>query len=289
MSTPSTILLTAAGVVFILAALRDVFDVLFHETGRAVLSHGVMRTVWRLFRGIARVRPELFSLAGPFALLAVVVSWGVLLILGWTFVYWPHMPEAFNLGSGVDPSHPFIDSLYMSMATLSTVGFGDVAPATSALRVLTPVEALLGFGLLTASISWLLSIYPVLSRRRSLAYEINLLTDSEELIDLRDAESIYAEFTTRLVAVERDLATLPVAYYFTPGDQRIALPAHIGALRAFAERGLDASLPPHVRLRASMLHQAIDDFAHTVQGIHRLPGHSTEELLDAYARDHLAR
>src|SRR3982751_6479784 len=102
------------------------------------------------------------------------------------------MPESFNLGSGVDPSHPFVDSFYMSMATLSTVGFGDVAPATIALRLITPLEALLGFGLLTASISWLLSIYPVLSRRRSLAYEINLLTDSKRLIELDEAEGLFS-------------------------------------------------------------------------------------------------
>src|SRR3954451_3891511 len=108
MSTLATILLTAVGIVFIAAALRDVFDVLFHETGRAVLSHWVMRTVWRTFRLISRSRRTLFSLGGPFALLAVVLSWGLLLIVGWTLVYWPHMPDSFNLGSGVDPSHPLV-------------------------------------------------------------------------------------------------------------------------------------------------------------------------------------
>jgi hypothetical protein len=43
------------------------------------------------------------------------------------------------------------------------------------LQLITPLEALLGFGLLTGSISWLLSIYPALLRRHSLAYEIALL------------------------------------------------------------------------------------------------------------------
>jgi hypothetical protein len=289
MSTLATILLTAAGVLLILVALRDVFDVLFHETGRAVLSHGVMRTVWRGFRVVSKARPTLFSLAGPLALIAVVISWALMLIVGWTFVYWPHMPDSFSLGSGVDPSHPFVDSFYFSMATLSTVGFGDVSPGTEGLRLISPIEALLGFGLLTASISWLLAIYPVLSRRRSLAYEINLLMDSKELIQLEESGDLFSELTSRLVAVERDLATLPVAYYFTPTDERFALPAHMHDLLELAERGIDESLPPYVRLRASMLHEAIDDFARTVQGIHRLPGESTGERLDAYTRDHLAR
>ena len=293
MSTLPTILLTIAGAVLILMALRDVFDVLFHETGRGVLSHVVTRAVWRVFRAMAAGRPRLFSLAGPFALLAVVLSWGLLLIAGWALVYWPHMPSDFTLGSGVDPGLPFIDSLYMSMVTLSTVGFGDIAPSTTALRVLTPVEALLGFGLLTASISWLLSIYPVLSRRRSLAYEVNLLAASEKStgITIRQlepeaAESVYSELTSRLVSVERDLAALPVAYYFAATDERFSLPATLPTLLDLARRGTEDSLPERVRLRATMLRGAIDDFAQTAQSIHRLPGETTDALLDAYARDH---
>jgi hypothetical protein len=294
MSTLPTVLATLGGIALIAIALRDVFDVLFNETTRAVLAHGVTRGVWRAFRRLARGRPAAFSLAGPFALLAVVATWGVMLILGWTLVYWPHMPEDFNLGSGVDPSHTFVDALYYSMATLSTLGFGDITPATPLLRVISPLESILGFGLLTASISWLLSVYPVLSRRRSLAYEANLLTDSLERIDvpLLDldpgaAEGVYSELTSRLVAVERDMATFPVAYYFPATDIRFSLPATMPKLLELAERGTDESVPERVRLRAMMLHEAIDDFAHTISAFHGNEGGSTEELLDAYRRDHL--
>src|SRR3954462_5093890 len=87
MSTLATILLTVGGAVLILAALRDVFDVLFHETGRAVLSHGVMRAIWRAVHGVARGRAWMLSLGGPLALLGVVISWALLLILGWTLVF----------------------------------------------------------------------------------------------------------------------------------------------------------------------------------------------------------
>lgn len=294
MSTVPTILLSVAGAALIVAALRDVFDVLFHESGKAMLSHGVTRAVWGAFRAVGKRRPAMFSLAGPFALVAVVGSWALLLIGGWTLVYWPHMPDSFTLGSGVDPGHPFLDSLYLSMVTLSTVGFGDIAPGTTALRVLTPIEALLGFGLLTASISWLLSIYPVLSRRRSLAYEVNLLADSQSTIGKAveelppdAAEAMYSELTSRLVAVERDLAALPVAYYFAAANPRFSLPATMPKLLDLAHRGLRESLPDRVRLRATMLHEAIDDFAQTAQSVHRLPGSTTEELLKAYSDDHL--
>jgi voltage-gated potassium channel Kch len=294
MSTIPTIICTVGGVLLIAIALRDVFDVLFHESGRAVLASLLMRLVWRGVRGIARRRRSALSLAGPFSLLAVVTTWGLLLVVGWTLVFWPRMPDAFHLSSGVDPGSPFVDSLYTSLVTLSTVGFGDISPATPVLRVLTPLEALLGLGLLTASISWLLAIYPVLLRRRSLAYEINLLVDSQKQIgaavlelDSGSAESILSELTSRLVAVERDMATFPVAYYFSTADSRFSLPEALPALFDLAERGSEESVPAALRLRATMLHDAIDDFANALRGFHGGAEGSTRELVEAYRRDHL--
>jgi hypothetical protein len=290
----ATVLANVAGAALILIALRDVFDVLFNETGRAVLAHRVTRGVWRPIRRFAGRRPRSFALAGPFALLAVIGTWTVLLIVGWALIYVPHMPESFNITSEVDSSGAFLDSLYLSLVTLATVGFGDITPDTALLRVLTPLEALLGLALVTASISWLLSIYPVLSRRRSLAYEVNLLKHSQEevgtkLLELEpaSAEGIYSELTTRLVAVERDIATFPVAYYFVTIDERFSLPAALPSLLDLAERGTDESVSPRVRLRATMLLEAIDDFLHTVSTFHGTDEGSTRELLEAYGRDHL--
>jgi hypothetical protein len=283
-----------AGAVLIIAALRDVFDVLFNESGRAVLAHGVTRGVWRTFRGLGRRRRNVFSLAGPFALLAVIATWALLLIVGWALVYLPYMPDSFTLGSGVDRGHPLVDSIYTSMVTLATVGFGDIVPDAPVLRLLTPLEALLGFGLLTASISWLLSIYPVLNRRRSLAYEVNLLIESSEALgtevvdlDADAAEAVYSELTSRLVAVERDMATFPIAYYFATSDRRFSLPYAMPKLLVLAERGGAESAPTRVRLRATMLREAIDDFAHAVRNFHGGEPGTTAELLDAYAGDHL--
>jgi hypothetical protein len=289
-----TAISTIAGVLLIGVALRDVFDVLFNEAGKAVLAHGVTRSVWRLFHVLGRRRRGLFALAGPISLLAVIATWAILLAFGWALVYLPHMPDGFTISSGVDRGQPFVDSLYTSLVTLATVGFGDITPDEPLLRVLTPLEALLGFGLLTASISWLLSIYPVLNRRRALAYEVNLLVHSEQqletsVVDLgtEAAEGIYAELTTRLVAVERDMATFPIAYYFATSDSRFSLPAVMPNLLDLAERGQDEALPARVRLRATMLHEAIDDFASALRNFHGAGDGDTSELIDAYARDHL--
>ena len=292
MSTLPTVGLTVLGVLLIAIALRDVFDTLFHETGRAVLSNVIMRGVWRTFRRLGGRRR--LALAGPISLIAVVMSWAALLIVGWALVLMPHMPDAFAFSTGA-PSGRVVESLYLSLTTLTTVGFGDIAPAEGWLRLIAPLEALIGFGLLTASVSWLLSIYPLLSRRRSLAYEIHLLSEAQsetqsEVTEVEPwaAESVYSELMSRLVSVERDMVTFPVAYYFAEADTRFALPAAMPSLLRLAEAGCAEEAPAPVRLRATMLRDAIGDFARTTaQRFHGSAAEDTDELLADYARDHL--
>ena len=232
------------------------------------------------------------TVAGPLALLTVIASWAFLLVVGWAVVFWPYVPDGFHFTS--PRNGDFVDALYVSLVTLSTLGFGDITPSDSVLRVVAPLESLLGFGLLTASISWLLSIYPALARKRSLAYEIQLLHRAERetgtsLLDTdsETAEQAYAELTARLVAVERDLVTFSVTYYFAERDTRFALPASMPYLLELAERGRREDAPDRTRLRAAMLQDAIDDFAQTtVERFHGVGGKTTAEVLEAYAADH---
>ena len=116
---------------------------------------------------------------GPLALLGTVVLWTALVVVGWAVIYLPHMPEAFNFGSSLSPSRSsdVVSSLYVSAVAVTTLGLGDITPADPVLRLLTPLEALVGFVLLTAAISWILQIYPALVRRRALARRIDVLDE----------------------------------------------------------------------------------------------------------------
>jgi hypothetical protein len=296
-ATLPAVLVTLVGVLLILSTLRDVFDTLFHPGGKATLSRVVMRTVWWVFHRLAPRWPRSFSLAGPIALILIIGAWASSLVLGWAFVYWPHIESGFSYQPGAHHAGVggLLDSLYVSLVTLSTVGYGDVAPHADWLRIVTPVEALVGFGLLTASISWLAAIYPALSRRRSLAYEIHILRKAQEEIakdvgdlDPATAGSVYSELTSRLVTVERDLTAFPIAYYFAEVDDRFALPSAMPFLYDVARRGAGEAVDDHARLRAVMLRDAIQEFADTAADrFHGDRGESTADALRAYARDHM--
>jgi hypothetical protein len=291
-----TVLFTCLGMALILIAAQDIFDALFHPEGRARLSRLLMRAMWRTFRSVGRRVPGVFPMAGPAALMLIVGTWAALLVFGWAFIFLPHVPEGFRAVPALEGGR-FVDALSVSLVTLTTLGFGDITPTEEWLRIVAPLEALVGFGLLSASISWLLLIYPALSRRRSLAYEITLLSEAQratgialDRLDTTAAERLYAELTSRVVAVERDLVSFPVAYYFPERDQRFSLAAAMPTLLELAERGSEERLATAVHLRAAMLTDAIRDFARTTaQGFHGRHSDSTAELLAEYARDQLRR
>ena len=294
MSTLPTVALSVLGVGLIALAGRDVFDALFHPEGKGTLGRLIMRAVWAAFRWLARTRRGTFTLAGPTALLVVIGSWAALLILGWALIFWPHIHGEFQSARAVHAG-TFVEALHISLVTITTLGFADVIPHAGWLRLVAPLEALLGFGLLSASISWLLLIYPALSRRRSLAYEISLLVEAErqtgialEQLEPASAERMYAELTSRLVAVERDLVSFPISYYFAELDERFALAALAPRLHELAERGARPEMPESARLRAWMLLEALRDFSTTTaERFHRRPGDSTTETLAAYAHDQM--
>ena len=295
MSPALTTVVTVAGAAMIVVALRDIFDALLQPEGKGTLAAIITRAVWAVARR-GGAGHSAFVLAGPLALVAVVFTWAGLLVLGWALIYAPHIPEGFRLDSGVTlEGGRLIEAVHVSLVTLTTLGFGDVTPQEPWLRLLLPLEALLGFGLLTATVSWILLIYPVLSRRRSLAYEISLLRAAERDRDIcperlppESAERIYAELTSRLVAVERDLVHFPITYYYAERDARFSLPAVAPYLLDLARRGADDDAPEVVRVQALLLLEAVEDLAaSSATRFHGFGGESAEECLEAYARDHL--
>lgn len=287
---------TIVGVVAIAFGLRDVFHTVLHPGGHGSLSDGLQAAVWRLFRVLARPFPALLALAGPVALAATLGVWATLVAVGWALVLWPHLPQGFLIASGLDPAEQggFADALYVSFVTLSTLGYGDIAPRSGWLRILGPLEAFVGFSLITAAISWILSVYPVLARRRSLARRIALIREGEPIAAVKalhlggdSAATLLDELTTGIIAVEGDLSQFPVTYYFHGDDDRSSLCAAMPHLVRLAADASSPDCPPAIRLRGAMLQQAIQDFAAELGGrFLALPAAPVDAVLRAYAADH---
>jgi Ion channel len=74
-------------------------------------------------------RERLFAAAGPTALVVVIATWALLLILGWALVFWPHVPDGFRFDPGTaERDAGFLEAVYLSLVTVTTLGFGDITP-----------------------------------------------------------------------------------------------------------------------------------------------------------------
>src|SRR5688572_15120952 len=89
-----------AGGAVVLLALLDIFlTVLCARSGIAIISERVGRGAWAVCRAfvhaVPRVRRVVLSYAGPSILILIVVTWIVMLLVGFALIVWP------ALGTGI--------------------------------------------------------------------------------------------------------------------------------------------------------------------------------------------
>jgi Ion channel len=262
-----------------------------------VVSQTLIRGVWRTTRTLVRGNHRVLSLAGPVAFIGVIAVWGALVVLGFALIIWPQLPDAFAFNQGIDTAQQdgFVDALYLSMVNLTSLGYGDIVPTSDLLRLLGPLETLIGLGLLTASISWILLLYRVLSDYRSLSHEIALLLEAERSsaaglagIEPSVAAGVLADLTSRVVPMRDDLVHSPIAYYFHPRDSRHALPVLLPGLLEVVERCSAPDRPAALRFQAAMLGQALEDLLSTIaDDFVGIAARDPHEALAGYRRDHL--
>jgi hypothetical protein len=289
-----TWLLTIIGFGIIALAVRDMFETLFNPEGQGRVADLVIGGFWALTRRSSR---GIATYAGAVAYIAVILTWLLLILAGWALIYWPRLPDQFEFDPGLDPTtrNAFVDALYLSLVSLSTLGYGDITPGTCWLRLVAPAQALTGFLLLSAAITWILHIYEDLEIRRSLAQEMVLLREALERSETRldDLEGVTVQrlldnATAQIVRITGGLLQFPIAYYFRSDDKRESLEFLSLFILDIAEELARETHPPEVRLHAQMLLGALDDLAEVLGG--RFLGFdrntSTREVLQRYAEEH---
>ncbi|MGW9070922.1 potassium channel family protein [Streptomyces yangpuensis] len=282
-------LVNAAGAALVLFVLRDVFHTLWHPTSHGGLSRRVMTTLWRVSAPGAR-RRRASGLAGPTAMVAVVAAWALTVVVGWALIYWPHMPDAFTYATELEPAEhaAFTDALYISLVNISTLGLGDIAPAQGWLRILAPLEALVGFALLTAAVSWTLGIYPALARRRALALRLSHLARTHptaEQVDTDAGAALCDSLAAGISVLAVDLMQYAESYYFYDGDDRTSLARHVGYLWDLADQAADAR-HADVKLAAAVLRAALQDLADILDQRFLHTRGTPREVFNAFADDH---
>jgi len=281
---------TLVGVFLVAVVVRDVFHTLFHPVGHGSIAPQVMKAVWRLLRLLPADR-RIATLTGPLGIAVVVLTWGFIAVVGWTLIYLAQMPEGFAYSSELNPAarHNLIDALYLSLVTIATLGFGDLVPTSVSLRLAAPFEALFGFMLLTAAVSWVLEIYPALHRRRVLALQLSTLRRAREAEPGEGIDGVPVYVLTSLAAsvveARNDFTQYGATYYFRDLEADASLAASLEYATQLAAEA-SASSEPQMRMAGALMMTAVDSLAELLDQEFLKLGGDTAQVVEAYAADH---
>lgn len=167
-----SIISASLGIILILIVLWDSFETIISPrrvTRRIRLTRLFYRYTWLLWSAVVRsvlsgkYRENLLSLYGPVSLLLLLSLWACTLILGFGLLFWASGPTVTTTAASVG----FGTCIYFSGTTFFTLGLGDVTAVTSLSRLLTVVEAGVGFGFLALVIGYLPGFNQSFSRREA--------------------------------------------------------------------------------------------------------------------------
>lgn len=222
-------LLVLVGIAFILAGVTDVFFTVLHYDGFGFLSSRLYRSLYGLVRRATRPMPRKYralgiSMAAPAMVPVTIIVWILLVSFGYALIYYAGMSnETFVFGSGLKPT--LGSAIYLSGTSVSTLGFGDVTPTVFLYQALTVSEALIGFGILTLAVTYVLGIYSVLQQLGVLSAGLyHQAHDSSDPLSIlaphfpngehRGLETHVMQLHRGLVEIYEGIRRYPIVYYY---------------------------------------------------------------------------
>ncbi len=282
-----SVLLPVLGTMLVLGVARDAFHMLFHPSGQPGPTKLVFRAVWMLSGRCGALGRQL---AGPISMVLLMTLWVGTTVVGWALIYLPSLPQDFVFASPLvrEDQSGFVDALYYSWVTESTLGFGDITPTDGLLRLLAPAQATVGFGLFTMVVTWALSVYPALYRQRSaasFAHSMQRASERDGARPLRTSpatESQLQVLADKVNGVRADFVQYPTTFYFAAPAESLslarALPFIISLTRA--EGG-----SVEVQAARAQLSASLELLAHALAGSHLdMAGAAESDVFRAYLR-----
>lgn len=234
------VLLRIAGIAVLLVVIMDVFaTVLFPSNQYGPVFKPLSRGIWFIFRFLGRQtsgqrRRNLLSYSGPVLIIATLVAWFFLIIVGWGMIYKPVLGTAVRATSG-ETDTGWATAIYFSGYNLTTLGVGDIVADNSFYRLLSVIQAASGFTFFSMVTTYFLSVYSSLTSRNAFAQRLHhlsgktgdaaellaRLTDGPDLSMSRQHLSSAADILRQIYQTHR---FYPVLHYFHYRESYYALP-----------------------------------------------------------------
>jgi hypothetical protein len=211
-----------AGALLMALVLADVFlTVLYPRAGTEIISTRLARLVWLALR---RIAPEgskgrLLSLCGPLIVVALLLTWSILLALGAALIVHPQLGTNIT-SSNQDTPTDFVTALYVAGSSLSIVGGSNFAPQSAGAKLLFLLNSVIGTSVISLTITYLMQIYGALRSRNGLCLKIHTLSnetgDAAELLAHLFANNQLSAGYNNLSNIAADVSEAKEAHHFYP-------------------------------------------------------------------------
>jgi hypothetical protein len=255
------IIIEIVGILIVLYGLLQVFRDIFHPTASGSLSDGVGRIVSATMKH-TRFRPAV----GAVSLVLTILCWVAILVAGFGLIYSGLLGAEVTVSQGPIPSgwpHTFLRSLYLSLGSFDTFQTFNLSAQTEWLRLVIAIEGLIGISMITASISWLVLLYPALERTRQFARLASSWLEAEQRtgIGLLEQQGTPAmrDITRGVLQFRLDIILFPILLNFYSTNDRATVGFVLPAVLKLAVDGSEAARDPSIRLASTQLHIALED------------------------------
>lgn len=233
-------LLTALGVILLALVFYDIYSTILRATKypgpfSEIINRGLWWLASRSTRNVnRRLRHRLLSSVGPLLMPCLIGFFILILLTGFALIYTPRMETGFKISNEV-PSSSILQAFYFSGVTLLTIGYGDIMPITDTTRIIALIEGASGLAIISLSITYLLTVYGALERKRAVAlkfyHQARQGADISGFISSHFSRGRFHSLTESLREATHDLQELleshiehPVIHYFHPVEVYRGLP-----------------------------------------------------------------
>ncbi len=226
-------LLTIAGGILIVVTMLDFLFTTLSCNGSGILSRMLNRGLARMLvphgNGMRRWN-------GVIHLIVNLLFWINLLLIGGFLVYYSQDDMVVQASTKVPAD--ISDRIYFTGFVFSTLGIGDYIPGTALSEYFTAFYSLLGFGVLTTAISFILSVMNATKVKKNLStYIASMGTNPEELFDFfttKDDGVYFTSTTDTLVQLinshTNDHLCYPIVHFFLSDNRTLSAVIQLASL-----------------------------------------------------------
>jgi hypothetical protein len=157
-----------SGASLMAVVLGDVFlTVLYARAGTGIISDRLAKVIWLALRRVSWGDGRLLSFCGPCIVVALLLTWSMLLALGAALIVHPQLGTTIT-NTNQDTPTDFVTAIYVAGSSLSIVGGSNFAPQSAGTKLLFLLNSVIGTSVISLTITYLMQIYGALRSRNSL-------------------------------------------------------------------------------------------------------------------------